>query len=354
MSRIQDVKEKPNQEINIDESMSNLKMLMLTLSSSVITPGCGTHSIDPQNSFNKCSFNGKYDDHQWVMMSRNGDLTKIGHDGVETNPIHQGFASAVFHTRHYLVVADSDLAITCVFFRKQLQETSHFPWWKVWLSVFRITWRIEFTAPGQFPVTRHSFWRAWKGWWRWPWVLSTESHFWFGKCLILLDVVKFREHLYEKLWNGTSHMSIVLHYFKGNIYEHHTIPRWIPDGNYGWNFSAPELGADLPAAESSLMPKVLGGQVASGILVEIWRTVTRKTMGKPWENHDVSGRKPCKSMLSCEMSLHNWPNHLWFPLLQGETSLGTTWVVWPKTRDRHSNLLYIYIVMWKTQCHKPS
>ena len=62
------------------------------------------------------------------MMSRNGDLTKIGHDGVETNPIHQGFASAVFHTRRYLVVADSDLAITCVFFRKQLQETSHFPW----------------------------------------------------------------------------------------------------------------------------------------------------------------------------------------------------------------------------------
>ena len=41
-------------------------------------------------------------------------------------------------------------------------------------------------------------------------------------------------------------------------------------------------GLTLPAAESSLMPKVLGGQVASGILVEIWRTVTRKTMGKPW------------------------------------------------------------------------
>jgi hypothetical protein len=51
-------------------------------------------------------------------MSRNGDLTKIGHDGVETNPIHQGFASAVFHTRRYLVVADSDLAITCVFFQE--------------------------------------------------------------------------------------------------------------------------------------------------------------------------------------------------------------------------------------------
>ena len=47
------------QRVNIDESMSNLKMLMLTLSSSVITPGCGTHSIDLRKFFERVQFQWK-------------------------------------------------------------------------------------------------------------------------------------------------------------------------------------------------------------------------------------------------------------------------------------------------------